>query len=112
METTKKNALAFWYNLKGDYDIIVFDDKRNLNKFAKEYKELFAEMEQGKITFDDFDFFAEALQQHFEEHIIDIVNEIYSRDFECDKFGDKYITIYKNNQRQKIKICEFLDWGV
>ena len=112
MKTTKKNALAFWYNLKGNYDIIVFDNKRNLNKFAKEYKEIFAEFEQGKLTIDEFDFFTQTLQLYFEEYIVDIVNEIYSKDFECDKFGDKYITICNNNKKQKITICEFLEWGV
>lgn len=101
-----KNAVAMWCNLKGNYDIIIFNNKRNLNKFAKEYKTVYNELEQEKITFEEFELFANGLAEHFEEHIIKIENELYWRDIKEDVF-----TTYINSEQTKINIIEKLDYG-
>lgn len=107
----KKNAIAFWYNLKGNYDITIFDNKRNLNKFAKQYKEIYTKFENEELTFDEFTIYAENLAEDFSEKIIKIIDEVYSRDIEEDEIFDKYIIGYINGEKTKIILCEILDYG-
>lgn len=108
----KKNALAFWYNLKGNYDVVVFDNKRNLNKFAKEYKQLYNEcFVDNKISVHEFDYCTTILAQQFDENIINYANEIFSRDIKEDETYNKYIIENIENKETKIIICEFLEYG-
>lgn len=107
----KKNAIAFWYNLKGNYDIVIFDNKRNLNKFAKQYKEIYNKYENEELTFDEFTFLTENLAEDFSEKIIKIIGEVYWRDIEEDEIFDKYIIGYINGEKTKIILCEMLDYG-
>lgn len=106
-----KNSIAFWYNLKGYNDIIIFDNKRNLNKFVKEYKEIYNDFENEKTTFEEFTFFCETLQQFFEEKIIKTENEIFYKDIKEDKNTNKYIETYINGEKTKAIICNFLEYG-
>jgi hypothetical protein len=111
MKTIKKYAIALWCNLKGYYDIIAFDNKRVLNNFVKEYKGLFEDMEQEKITFEEFSICINAMMQEFENNFYHSELEIFRRDIEEDNNGQKFITIYNNSARQKFIISDFLDYG-
>lgn len=103
----QKKALAFWYNLKGCYDIVVFDNLRNLKKFKKEYEELYAAFENEQITFDAFSFNAENLFYFFEGNILKVIDEVYSKDIEEYKYFFDYI----DNEEIKIIIDDKLEYG-
>lgn len=100
-----KHAIAFWYNLKGNYDVIVFDNKWNLNKYAKAYKEIFDKMTSEELTYAEFDAFADALGQAFWDNIIKVIDEVYTKDMDS-------ITTWIDNKRYKIKVDAKLDYGV
>ena len=106
-----KNALAFWYNLKGNYDVVIFDNLKNLKKFKAEYEELYNAFINGELDFDNFQFNAENLYEWYSEHIIKVINELYSKDFEEDKYYTKYIIEYINDEKTKIEIFDKLDYG-
>lgn len=103
----QKKALAFWNNLKGYYDIVVFDNLRNLKKFKKEYAELYEAFENEQITFDEFSFYAENLFYFFEENILKVIDEVYSKDIKENKYFFEYI----DNEEIKIIIDEKLEYG-
>ena len=95
-----KNAVAFWYNLKGNYDIVIFDNKRNLNKFVKQYKQMYKDCYiDNEISIHDFDYFTSILMQEFDDNIVDYVNEVFSREIDNNKYA------------KNILICEYLDYG-
>lgn len=105
----QKKALAFWYNLKGCYDIVVFDNLRNLKKFKKEYAELYEAFENEQITFDEFGFNAENLFCFFEGNILKVIYEVYSKDIEIEE--DKYFFDYIDNEEIKIIVDDKLEYG-
>lgn len=99
-----KNALAFWCNLKGNYDVIVFDNKKNLTKYAKAYKEIYDKAINDDLTFDEFDCLADNLAQTMWDNIIKVIDEILGRDLDS-------ITAYIDDIEYKINIVEKLDYG-
>ena len=100
---TKKYGVAFWYNLKGWYDVLVFKDKRRLNKFVKDYKELYDKMMNEEITWDDFEGMSEFMfNSWYCEDIIKVIDELrLSKD-------DAFII----DDELKIYITDYLDYGV
>ena len=106
-----KNALAFWYNLKGNYDVVVFDNLKNLKKFKAEYEELYNAFINGELDSTEFEFNTENLYGWYENHIIKVIDEIYNKDFEEDKYCTKYIIDYINDEKTKIEIFDKLDYG-
>lgn len=101
-----KKAVAFWCNLKGNYDIVIFNNKNKLNKFVKEYNILYEDFENEKYDFEEFCFFTETLAEHFEEYILHVENEIFSKEIK-----DNIIILQINNEKIKVEICNFLDYG-
>lgn len=104
MET--KNGIAFWYNLKGRYDVVVFDNKKNLNKFYKEFAETYNKMQQEEISCEEFEFLAEMLSQRFEGNIVAVINEISMKDI------DKGITFYDDGIETRVQVCQYLEYGI
>ena len=103
----QKKALAFWNNLKGYYDVVVFDNLRNLKKFKKEYAELYEAFENEQITFDAFCFNAENLFCFFEGNILKVIDEVYSKDIKEHKYFFDYI----DNEEIKIIVDDRLEYG-
>ena len=94
-----------WHNLKGNYDVIVFDNKRNLNKFVKAYKEIYKLMEDEEITCAEFDCFADNLAMQIWDNIIKTEEDVYSKDLDD-------LEMYIDDKKTKINIVEKLDYGV
>jgi hypothetical protein len=101
-----KYALAFWYNLKGNYDIIVFDNKRNLTKYVIAYKDIYNLMENGEIDFEEFNTLAYILNNKFGESVLKCETDIYYKDI---KDNDFYC--YIDNEKTKINIVTKLEYG-
>lgn len=104
MET--KHALAFWYNLKGNYDIVIFDNKRHLTKYATTYKGIYNLMENGKINFEEFSALVDALNDKFWESVLKYEEDIYHKDI---KDNDFYC--YIDNEKTKVNIVAKLEYG-
>ena len=101
-----KHALAFWYNLKGNYDLIIFDNKRHLTKYATTYKVIYNLMENGKMEFEGFSKLADLLNDKFEENVLKYETDIYHKDI---KDNDFYC--YIDDEKTKINIVEKLEYG-
>lgn len=106
----QKNAVKFWYNLKGCYDVLIFDNKRNLEKFTKEYKTIFENLEDEKIDFEEFEYLQNDLSNKYEKNIIKYDDEFYYKDFLKDKYYNEFYFDYIDGVKTKINILESLNY--
>ena len=100
---TKYSGILIWYNLKGRYDLLVFNSGYEKNKFKKEYKNLYKLMEDEIIDFEEFLIETEILSRRYD---IELFEEICG--IKTDKNGFDYI-IY--NDVKIIIDNEKLDYG-
>lgn len=102
---TKHNALLFWYNLKGNYDLVIFDNGHTKNKFKKEYTTLYEQFINEEISFDEFTHIVDmSIMPFYEDKIKAVINDLYWRDIrEC-------YYIY-NNTRIILDDTDKLDYG-
>lgn len=99
-----KHALAFWCNLKGNYDIVVFDNKKSLNKYAKVYNVIYDEMERGALSFEEFSALSDNLDYTNRDNIAKVICEVYSKDLDDLTTCIDYI-------QYKIQVDAKLDYG-
>lgn len=100
----RNNAVAIWCNLKGYYDIIIFKNGHQKNKFLKDYKELYAKFLDSEIDFEDFTYYLDTMFEYFE---VDTLEEYYSKDIKKDKNYFDYI-VFDN---EKLVITDFIEYG-
>lgn len=106
----EKYALSLWYNLKGHYDVVIFENLETLKKFRKEYTSIFTDYLDEKITYDEFDYLTESLYYSYFDNVIKVIDEIYWRDIKEDENG-YYILDNIDGEDVKVIILDRLDYG-